>query len=76
MKILIAIICIICLISIGCSQPVFESRGSVRGTGYGQVYQYNPYQGMYYSYGNMQYTMPNNIYWFVGPDYFYWRSWY
>lgn len=77
MRILIAIVCIICLIGIGCSQPVFESSGSVRGIGYGQVYQYNPYQGMYYDFGNMYYpyNYQYNVYWSNSPFYYYWNVW-
>ncbi len=77
-SILIAVACILCLIGVGCGQPVFESYGTVRGMGYGQAYQFNPYQGMYYYYNSMPYMGSpyyGNLYWFTGPDYFYWRSW-
>mgnify|MGYP001221636610 CR=1 FL=1 len=70
-KILIGFL--ILILGLGAAQPVFDSWGSVRGTGYGQAYQFNPYQGMYYNYNYMPYY--GNIYWYSSQQFNYWRWW-
>ena len=58
-------------------QPILETSGTVQGHGYGQSWQQNPYQNIYYNqwtYNPYQW----NIYWYQNyhPYYYgYWNMW-
>lgn len=55
---------LVLMMGLGAAQPIFESSGSVRGQGYGQVQQVNPYQ-----------PYQNYNYW-GGWGYYDWNQWY
>lgn len=61
------------LVGTSIAQPGFENYGSVRGQGYGEVYQSNPYQGTYYNYWGYPYYF--NYYWYGYNNQYWWWNW-